>query len=124
MRSIVVVPAPGQARPLEWTLTSSTPPVHWLQNLLNDFTKRPGSIATIREHCYDPVNDVDEPSLVTYLKQEGDELVKLLRRHCSETDMVEKRRPLVLVCHGTGGIVVKRVSGTDALFLGFSSSKP
>lgn len=107
MHSIVIVPAPGLAKPLEWILASSTAPVLWLQKLLDDFAKFPGSSATIREHRYDPV---DEPSFVQYLVQEGNELVNLLLNHCKRTDMAKKSRPLVLICHGTGGLVVKRVS--------------
>ncbi|KAK3947355.1 hypothetical protein QBC32DRAFT_224369 [Pseudoneurospora amorphoporcata] len=102
---IVIVPAPGLAKPLEWTFAPSNPPMLWLQHLLDDLATSFAPGATIWEHHYDSLN---EPSFVEYLFQEGNELVELLLNHCVQTDMVGKMRPLVLICHGTGGLVVKR----------------
>lgn len=106
------MPAPGLAKPSEWT-TSASSKVLWLQELLDDFAKSFDPGATIWEHSYDSLN---KPSFVQFLLEEGNKLVELLLEHCVRTDMVANRRPLVLICHGTGGLVVKRVSLTNTLF--------
>ncbi|KAK3328632.1 hypothetical protein B0T19DRAFT_462261 [Cercophora scortea] len=110
---IVVVPSAGLSRPSEWIDHSG---LSWLQKLIE--TVVPG--ATVWEHMYRPER---YGPLGQSLLAEGHSLVEALYNHC--TSMTGKR-PLVLVCHGTGGVcreqpfkyrpVINVVAG--AVFLG------
>lgn len=103
--SIVIVPAPGIVTK-EWAHGSADISSTWLQSLVNDFAQDFTPGATIFEHHYD---DGTESSLAEHLTREGTEFLRSLRIHCVETEMGLNKRPLVLICHGTGGLVVKRV---------------
>ncbi|KAK3392426.1 P-loop containing nucleoside triphosphate hydrolase protein [Sordaria brevicollis] len=96
---------PGLPGPLRWTPLLPTTPVVWLQNLLDDFSTSYEPGATIWEHQYDLPSDL---SLVQYVMNEGKVLLQLLCDHCKTTDSGANKRPLVLICHGTGGLVAKR----------------
>ncbi|CCC14292.1 unnamed protein product [Sordaria macrospora k-hell] len=101
---IVIVPAPGIVTK-EWAHGSADISSTWLQSLVNDFAQDFTPGATIFEHHYD---DGTESSLAEHLTREGTEFLRSLRIHCVETEMGLNKRPLVLICHGTGGLVVKR----------------
>ncbi|KAK1778043.1 hypothetical protein QBC45DRAFT_170503 [Copromyces sp. CBS 386.78] len=101
---IVIVPAPGLAVK-EWTHGSADISNTWVQSLVNDFARDFALGATIFEHQYDHRT---EPSVTEHLAREGTEFLRSLRTHCVETEMGLNKRPLVLICHGTGGLVVKQ----------------
>jgi len=97
--NIVVVPALGLSRPAGWLDASDPSSVPWLWRLVSKVASR----AHVWEYVY---NKVRHASLSDGLMSGGNDLLHDL--FILNTSNTAEKLPLVFVCHGTGGLVLKK----------------
>ncbi|KAJ4177823.1 hypothetical protein NW767_015010 [Fusarium falciforme] len=93
---IVVIPALGLNKPTHWLDSTGT---SWLQSLVDGCVAR----ITVWEYVY-KANLQD--SVAKQLIQEGLHLVDALHGHCTRRQY--NKAPIAFVCHGSGGLVLKK----------------
>ncbi|RSL75516.1 hypothetical protein CEP51_010797 [Fusarium floridanum] len=93
---IVAIPAVGLNKPTSWLDSSGT---SWLQNLVDGCVAR----ITVWEYAYKA--NLQE-SVAKQLIREGFHLVEALHSHCTKPRY--KKVPIVFICHGSGGFVLKK----------------
>ncbi|KAJ5623414.1 hypothetical protein N7490_012019 [Penicillium lividum] len=95
--AIVVIPAKGLARVSEWVDPSGS----WLSKLIDEF-----SIPIhVWEYVYGTQN---EGSLGQQLVAYGRSLLEDLYSHFTKPE--HEKCPLIFICHGTGGLVLKKIA--------------
>ncbi|RSL54940.1 hypothetical protein CEP54_009623 [Fusarium duplospermum] len=93
---IVAIPAVGLNKPSSWLDSSGT---SWLENLVDGCVAR----ITVWEYAYKA--NLQE-SVAKQLIREGFHLVEALHSHCTKPRY--KKVPIVFICHGSGGFVLKK----------------
>ncbi|KAK5995287.1 hypothetical protein PT974_03688 [Cladobotryum mycophilum] len=92
---IVVIPALGLGQPSQWISPSGS---SWLSQLFDDLEPD----ITILEYT---TEKVQWSSLSEHIQEDGKEFLQALQNHRPNS---KSKLPVVFICHGTGGLILKR----------------